>query len=130
MFQLAHPELRADFPPLKSLSNLRPNLPGQLTTFVGRERERAAQTPDDRSLERARALWALSMILSWKGETASARALAEQSVKLWRESGNALELPWPWKASAGRSSWRTITTGRWQRWKIALKATGNLVRRN
>src|SRR5205807_9618017 len=39
IFQLAHPELRADFPPLKSLSNLRQNLPVQLTSFVGREHE-------------------------------------------------------------------------------------------
>src|SRR5947208_5229481 len=40
VFQLAHPELRSDFPPLKSLSNFRQNLPVQLTSFVGRERER------------------------------------------------------------------------------------------
>ena len=42
VFQLAHPSLRADFPPLKSLSNFRQNLPVQLTSFVGRERERSA----------------------------------------------------------------------------------------
>jgi len=41
VFQLAHPDLRADFPPLKSLSNFRQNLPIQLTSFVGRDRERA-----------------------------------------------------------------------------------------
>src|SRR6266478_3194786 len=41
VFQLAHPELRSDFPPLKSLSNFRQNLPIQLTSFVGRDRERA-----------------------------------------------------------------------------------------
>ncbi|PYQ56467.1 MAG: transcriptional regulator [Acidobacteria bacterium] len=40
VFQLAHPELRSDFPPLKSLSNFRQNLPVQLSSFVGRERER------------------------------------------------------------------------------------------
>src|SRR5437016_1816801 len=40
VFQLAHPELRSDFPPLKSVSNFRQNLPVQLTSFVGRERER------------------------------------------------------------------------------------------
>ena len=40
VFQLAHPELRADFPALKSLSNFRQNLPVQLTSFVGREDER------------------------------------------------------------------------------------------
>ena len=40
VFQLAHPELRDNFPPLKSLSNFRQNLPVQLTSFIGRDRER------------------------------------------------------------------------------------------
>src|SRR5205823_2637643 len=40
VFQLAHPNLRENFPPLKSLSNFRQNLPVQLTSFVGRGRER------------------------------------------------------------------------------------------
>lgn len=40
VFQLAHPELREEFPPLKSLGNFRQNLPVQLTSFIGRERER------------------------------------------------------------------------------------------
>jgi len=40
VFQLAHPKLREEFPPLKSLGNFRQNLPVQLTSFVGRERER------------------------------------------------------------------------------------------
>ncbi|TMP94254.1 MAG: adenylate/guanylate cyclase domain-containing protein [Verrucomicrobia bacterium] len=40
VFQLRHPELREEFPPLKSLSNFRQNLPVQLTSFIGRERER------------------------------------------------------------------------------------------
>ncbi|MCA1842236.1 MAG: LuxR family transcriptional regulator, partial [Actinobacteria bacterium] len=37
IFQLAHPELPADFPPLRSLDALPNNLPVHLTTFVGRE---------------------------------------------------------------------------------------------
>jgi len=40
IFQLAHPDLRQEFPPLKSLSNFRQNLPVQLTSFIGRSRER------------------------------------------------------------------------------------------
>src|SRR6184192_3907593 len=40
VFQLAHPNLRENFPPLKSLSNFRQNLPVQLTSFIGRRRER------------------------------------------------------------------------------------------
>src|SRR6185437_8889679 len=39
VFQLLHPDLPADFPPLQSLTALPNNLPLQLTTFVGRERE-------------------------------------------------------------------------------------------
>jgi predicted ATPase/class 3 adenylate cyclase len=39
IFQVVAPGLPADFPPLKSLDNLPNNLPVQLTSFVGRERE-------------------------------------------------------------------------------------------
>ena len=39
IFQLLHPELPTDFPPLKSLDTPRHNLPVQLTSFVGRDRE-------------------------------------------------------------------------------------------
>src|SRR5262245_59550832 len=42
VYQLAHPELAADFPPLRSLDALPHNLPVQLTSFVGREQELAA----------------------------------------------------------------------------------------
>ncbi len=37
--QLVHPDLPSEFPPLKSLDNLPNNLPVQLTSFVGREKE-------------------------------------------------------------------------------------------
>jgi hypothetical protein len=37
--QLAHPDLPAEFPPLRSLDALPNNLPLQLTSFVGREPE-------------------------------------------------------------------------------------------
>ncbi|MBX3061423.1 MAG: adenylate/guanylate cyclase domain-containing protein [Anaerolineae bacterium] len=39
VFQLEHPSLPSDFPPLKSLDSYPNNLPIQLTSFVGRERE-------------------------------------------------------------------------------------------
>src|SRR5581483_10076360 len=39
VFQLTHPDLPADFPPLKSLDSYSNNLPIQLTSFIGRERE-------------------------------------------------------------------------------------------
>jgi predicted ATPase/class 3 adenylate cyclase/Tfp pilus assembly protein PilF len=41
LFQLGHPDLPVDFPPLRSLDALPHNLPVQLTSFVGRARELA-----------------------------------------------------------------------------------------
>ncbi|HEY5904054.1 MAG TPA: adenylate/guanylate cyclase domain-containing protein [Anaerolineales bacterium] len=41
VFQLEHPSVEADFPPLQSLDAFPNNLPVQLTSFVGRERELA-----------------------------------------------------------------------------------------
>ena len=42
VYQLQHPGLPSDFPPIKSLSTHRNNLPQQLTSFIGREKEIAA----------------------------------------------------------------------------------------
>ena len=39
VFQLLHPDLPAEFPPLKSLDTRPNNLPRQPTPFLGRERE-------------------------------------------------------------------------------------------
>jgi predicted ATPase/class 3 adenylate cyclase len=41
LFQLAHPELLVDFPPLRSLEAFAHNLPRQLSSFIGREQEMA-----------------------------------------------------------------------------------------
>ncbi len=41
VYQLAHPSLETDFPPLQSSVSIHHNLPTQLTTFIGRERELA-----------------------------------------------------------------------------------------
>ena len=41
VWQLLHPALPAEFPPLKSLDYLPTNLPRQMTSFIGREREMA-----------------------------------------------------------------------------------------
>src|SRR5205814_8595526 len=41
VFQLLHPDLPNDFPPLRSLEAFAHNLPRQLTSFIGREREMA-----------------------------------------------------------------------------------------
>ncbi|MBA2721130.1 MAG: hypothetical protein H0U52_18100 [Chloroflexi bacterium] len=51
IFQVAVADLRGDFPPLRSLSSRRSNLPVPLTSFVGRERELVEV---DRLLARAR----------------------------------------------------------------------------
>jgi predicted ATPase/DNA-binding SARP family transcriptional activator len=42
IFQLMHPDLPSEFPPLRSLETFAHNLPLQLTRFIGREREIAA----------------------------------------------------------------------------------------
>lgn len=39
LWQVVAPDLQQNFPPLQSLAEIPNNLPGQLTTFVGRERE-------------------------------------------------------------------------------------------
>jgi predicted ATPase/class 3 adenylate cyclase len=41
IFQLSHPDLAADFPPLKSLAAFKHNLHRQPSTFIGREKELA-----------------------------------------------------------------------------------------
>jgi class 3 adenylate cyclase len=41
IFQLLHPELPAEFPPLLTLNDLPHNLPQQTTRFIGRERDMA-----------------------------------------------------------------------------------------
>jgi hypothetical protein len=41
VFQLVAPDLPSDFPALRSLSTVPNNLPVQLTSFIGREREMA-----------------------------------------------------------------------------------------
>jgi predicted ATPase/class 3 adenylate cyclase len=39
LFQLVHPQLRSDFPPLRSLASTPNNLPQQVNSFIGRVRE-------------------------------------------------------------------------------------------
>ena len=41
VYQVAHPQLRQDFPALRSLEATPNNLPQQITSFIGRERELA-----------------------------------------------------------------------------------------
>jgi hypothetical protein len=41
LYQVAHPRLRREFPPLRSLEATPNNLPQQLTSFVGRDDDAA-----------------------------------------------------------------------------------------
>jgi predicted ATPase/class 3 adenylate cyclase len=41
VFQLCHPEIQEEFPPLRSLESTPNNLPQQVTSFIGREKELA-----------------------------------------------------------------------------------------
>ena len=45
VWQLCHPDLVNEFPPLRSLNAVANNLPAQLTSFVGRDRELAEVRP-------------------------------------------------------------------------------------
>jgi len=54
VFQLRHPELPHEFPPLRSLDTLPTNLPQQLTRFIGREEE----------IEQARAMLGQTRLLT------------------------------------------------------------------
>jgi len=58
VYQLLHPELRQDFPALRSLEAAPNNLPQQVTSFIGRERELADAK---RLLESTRLLTLLGM---------------------------------------------------------------------
>ena len=58
VYQIVHPRLRQDFPALRSLEATPNNLPQQLTSFVGREREIAEA---EALLKRARLLTLLGM---------------------------------------------------------------------
>ncbi|HEV2370042.1 MAG TPA: adenylate/guanylate cyclase domain-containing protein, partial [Acidimicrobiales bacterium] len=51
VFQVVHPKLRSDFPPLRSLDRYPGNLPIQTTVFIGRE---AAIAETDKALDEAR----------------------------------------------------------------------------
>ena len=53
VFQLVHPELRRDFPPLRSLDAFPGNLQLQVNSFVGRDRELAGRAVELETLERA-----------------------------------------------------------------------------
>jgi predicted ATPase/class 3 adenylate cyclase/DNA-binding CsgD family transcriptional regulator len=52
IWQLSHPALRAEFPPLRALESVRNNLPVQLTSFVGRA-DAIAQVKDALQQQRA-----------------------------------------------------------------------------
>jgi predicted ATPase/class 3 adenylate cyclase len=68
VYQLGHPELRRDFPPLKSLDMQASNLPLHLTSFVGRQRE----------LEEVKSLLAANRLVTLTGPGGSGKTRIAQ----------------------------------------------------
>ncbi len=80
IFQLLHPDLPQDFPPLRSLHGFAHNLPVQLTSFIGREREIAAV----KGLLRNTRLLSLTGV-GGAGKTRLALQVAEDVLEDYRE---------------------------------------------
>jgi predicted ATPase/class 3 adenylate cyclase len=87
VFELRHPGLHADFPPLRSLDALAHNLPLQATSFIGRDREIA----ELRRLIRERRLLTLTGP-GGSGKTRLALQLAAEVVDDFRDGVWLVEL--------------------------------------
>jgi predicted ATPase len=87
LFQVQHPDLPSDFPPLRSLSARPNNLPIQLTSFVDRDQE----TTDVRTLLSAARLVTL-MGVGGTGKTRLALHVAAGSVETFRDGVWLVEL--------------------------------------
>jgi hypothetical protein len=74
IYQLDHPKLSATFPPLNSLEAYQHNLPVQLTSFIGRQRE----------MEQIKSLLAQTRLLTFVGPggTGKTRLALETAAKL------------------------------------------------
>jgi predicted ATPase len=96
LFQIVAPDLPSDFPPLKTLDPLRTNLPVQLTSFVGREKEIA----DIKQLLANRRL----VTLTGPGGTGKTRLALHVAAELL--AGDSPPLPSQWETSeAQRAGW-------------------------
>ncbi|MFH1183828.1 MAG: adenylate/guanylate cyclase domain-containing protein [Chloroflexota bacterium] len=87
VYQLNHPELLADFPPLRSVDAFPNNLPVQITSFIGRDRE----------LEQARQRLASSHLLTLigpggTGKTRLSLQLAAETLPLFPDGVWIVEL--------------------------------------
>jgi predicted ATPase len=87
IYQLEHPGLRSEFPPLRSLDTMPHNLPLQLTSFVGRE----AEIEEVRKLLAAHRVVTLSGI-GGQGKTRLALQLAAQVLKMFPDGVWFVEL--------------------------------------
>jgi class 3 adenylate cyclase len=67
VFGLVHPDLPAEFAPLRSLDTLPNNLPGELTSFVGRHSGGAD------SITNSTDRWRRKIVSRWKKSQAAAR---------------------------------------------------------
>jgi class 3 adenylate cyclase len=94
VFQLVHPDLPPDdFPPLRTLDNLPNNLPRQLTSFIGREKELA----DVRRLLETACL----LTLTGAGGAGKTRLALQAGADAWTRSRTACGW-WSWPRSAAR----------------------------
>jgi class 3 adenylate cyclase len=84
VFQLLHPDLPADFPPLASLNTLPNNLPQQVTSFIGREKEMAEVR---RLLDKTRLL-----TLTGSGGTGKTRVSMQVAADLLEGEGDGVWL--------------------------------------
>ena len=87
IYQVVHPALRNEFPPLRALAKTPSNLPQQLTSFIGREREIA----DVKALlERTRLLTLLGM--GGLGKTRLSLQVAEDVLDTYRDGAWFVDL--------------------------------------
>jgi predicted ATPase/class 3 adenylate cyclase len=87
VFQLTHPDLLRDFPPLRSLDALPGNLPLQVSSFIGRDREFARVIA---ALEEARVVTLTGV--GGVGKTRLALQVAAEVVPRFREGAWLIEL--------------------------------------
>ena len=104
VYQVVHPSLRQEFPALRSLEATPNNLPQQLTSFIGRERELEEA---EQLLDRARLLTLLGM--GGLGKTRLSLQIAADVLDSYRDGVWLVDLapirdPSSWPARRPRSS--------------------------
>ena len=107
IFQLQAPELQAGFPPPRSLGNpaLPNNLPAQLASFIGRDRE----------LSEVRALVESSRLVTLTGAGGSGKTRLSLRLAAELLDGSVMGSGWlNWRWSPARTRWRRPSAKRWE----------------